>query len=131
VIREPQLDNLNVYHGRIEEYIESGVQEKFDIVFSRALGDLYTVIEWGGPLLKRDGLLYIYSHMKKDELPAYVRDHCIPLGLTIAADVTRYKTGIDGRGLLFVKSGNTESRYPRKTSIIKREILRMTRSEKS
>jgi 16S rRNA (guanine527-N7)-methyltransferase len=128
IIQELQLDNLAVYNGRIEEYEEEGARDGFDIVFSRALGDPFYVIEMGAPLLKSNGMLYIYSHLKPEELPPYVRDHSVRLGLSIASDYERTDRGIDDSGLLFLKTGDTESRYPRKISIIKRDITRNSRS---
>ena len=128
VISTLKLENCSSYHGRIEEYIASGVRETCDIVFSRALGNPYAVIEWGAPLLKKDGLLYIYSNLQEDTLPVHLKDHSVRLGLSIASDDTRNKAGIETGGLLFQKTGTTEERYPRKISIIKREILKGSRS---
>jgi 16S rRNA (guanine527-N7)-methyltransferase len=130
VIRELGLKNLTVYHGRIEAYYASENRETIDIVFSRALGDPFYVIELGAPLLKKDGLLYIYSHLSPDELPEYVRQHMVDLGLSIAPDDMMREQGIAGSGLIFFKTGNTESRFPRKISIIKRDIMRQTRSSR-
>jgi 16S rRNA (guanine527-N7)-methyltransferase len=127
VIRELRLNNLSVYHGRIEAYHAFENREQIDIVFSRALGDPYYVIELGAPILKHNGLLYIYSRLNHDELPAYVRQHIIDLGLSIVTDDIK-REGMDDSGLLFIKTGNTESRYPRKISIIKRDIMRLSRS---
>ena len=128
VIRDLDLGNLSVYHGRIEEYLAEGARERFDIVFSRALGDPYYVIELGAPLLKTDGLLYIYSHLSQNDLPAYVSQHGADCGLSLAATGTRRVHGIAAAGLLFLKNGNTDNRFPRKISIIKRDIMRHTRS---
>jgi 16S rRNA (guanine527-N7)-methyltransferase len=126
-IQELELDNLSMYHGRIEEYQAEGKREQFDIVFSRALGDPYYVIELGAPLMKMNGLLYIYSHLNPDELPEHMRKHSVDLGLSIAPAGVRNERGIANNGLLFLKTGNTENRFPRKISIIKRDILRNSR----
>jgi len=128
VIRELDLGNLSVYHGRIEEYLAEGTREQFNIVFSRALGDPYYVIELGAPLLNSNGLLYIYSHLNPNELPAYVLQHGADCGLSLAAAATKRAHGIADTGLLFLKNGNTDNRFPRKISIIKRDIMRHTRS---
>jgi 16S rRNA (guanine527-N7)-methyltransferase len=126
VINALQLDNLSVYHGRIEEYAVQGARGIFDVVFSRALGDPYYVIEMGAPLLKRNGLLYIYSHLNPDTMPSIVRDHGVRLGLSIASKEERASRGFNDSGLLFFKKGDTDFRYPRKISIIKRDILKST-----
>lgn len=131
VIRDMGLDNLSVYHGRIEEYQAEGRREQFDIVFSRALGDPYYVIELGAPLLKMNGVLYIYSRLNSDEVPEHIREHSVELGLSIAPYDLRSERGIGDNGLLFLKTANTENRFPRKISIIKRDIVRNTRSSKT
>jgi 16S rRNA (guanine527-N7)-methyltransferase len=126
-LQELQLDNLSVYCGRIEEYVGDGEREYFDVVFSRALGDPYYVLEMGAPLLKRNGILYIYSHLNLNTLPSHTRDHGIRLGLSIASDEERAMSGFDENGLLFVKKGDTATSYPRKISIIKRDIEKQAR----
>ena len=94
------------------------------MVFSRALGDLLYVLELGAPLLKRNGMLYIYSHLNPDTMPSYARDHGIRLGLSIASDEDRAARGIDNSGLLMYKKSDTDGRYPRKISMIKRDIVK-------
>jgi 16S rRNA (guanine527-N7)-methyltransferase len=128
MIRDLELTNLSVYHGRIEEYQAEGRREQFEIVLSRALGDPYYVIELGAPLTKMNGLLYIYSNINPDELPEHVREHSDNLGLSIATTDIRNERGIADNGLLFIKTGKTENRFPRKVSIIKRDLLRNSRS---
>jgi len=122
VLKEMQLDNLSVYSGRIEEYAGQGGREKFDIVFSRALGDLYYVLEMGAPLLKRNGVLYIYSHLNRNTLPSHIKDQSARLGLLNASNEERVIRGFDENGLLFLKKDDTDTRYPRKISTIKRDI---------
>lgn len=124
VLKELQLDNLSVYCGRIEEYARVEMRETLDIVFSRALGDPYYVLEMGAPLLKKKGILYIYSHLNLISLPSHTRDHAAHLGLSIASDEERARNGFDENGLLFIKKSDTNTRYPRKISIIKRDIER-------
>jgi 16S rRNA (guanine527-N7)-methyltransferase len=131
VIQELHLDNLLVYNGRVEEYAVEGARETFDLVFSRALGDPFYVLEMGAPLLKRNGILYIYSHLTPDTIPSYAMDHCVHLGLSIALDQERTSRGFDNNGLLFIKTGDTDIKYPRKISIIKRDIVNNTRSSLS
>jgi 16S rRNA (guanine527-N7)-methyltransferase len=124
VIKELELENCRVYHGRIEEYQKEVRREQFDIVFSRALGDPYYVIELGAPLLKKGGALYIYSNLKPEDLPGYLMDHIVDLGLSSATDNVQMELGISDNGLLFIKTGNTDRKFPRKISIIKRDISR-------
>lgn len=131
VIQDLHLDNLSVYDGRIEEYTVDGAKETFDLVLSRALGDPFYVLEMGAPLLKRNGMLYIYSYLTPETLPSHTLDHSFHLGLSIALDEERTSRGFDNNGLLFCKTGDTDKRYPRKISIIKRDILNNTRSSLS
>lgn len=128
VIRECRLENVRVYHGRVENAARSAMRDNCDIIFSRAVGELYIVVEIGAPLLRQGGLMYIYSNEKPDNLPQHVMDHINDVGLSII-DQKRYSEfGIKEAGLLFLKSAGTDSIYPRKMSAIKRESQRLNLS---
>ena len=80
------------------------------------------VLEMGAPLLKRNGVLYIYSHLNRNTLPSHIKDQSARLGLLNASNEERVIRGFDENGLLFLKKDDTDTRYPRKISTIKRDI---------
>lgn len=49
-----KLDNLNIINKRIEEY-STITREKYDILVSRAVAPLKHLLEYGIPLVKKDG----------------------------------------------------------------------------
>jgi 16S rRNA (guanine527-N7)-methyltransferase len=123
-IRECGLNNCEAYFGRIEELIRARMRGMYDIVFSRALGEMYYAVELSAPMLKPGGLLYIYSHLMPEEVPASVIDHGGEVGLAIVGRSGYAHYGIRNTGIVMVKTGNTDDRYPRNISVIKREIQR-------
>ncbi|MCL1834183.1 MAG: 16S rRNA (guanine(527)-N(7))-methyltransferase RsmG, partial [Leptospirales bacterium] len=57
------INNVRAAACRVEDLCrEPNFRESFDMVFSRAMSDLYTVSELGAPLLKVGGLLFLYSN---------------------------------------------------------------------
>lgn len=126
-ITECRLDNCEAMPGRIEEIIRAGMRGACHIVVSRALGEIYYAVEMAAPLLKDGGLLYIYSHAAPDEVPEPVMAHAQELGLSMLERSAFADFGIGETGIAFRKTGTTENRYPRSTSIIKREMRRCAR----
>ncbi|MBP7734833.1 MAG: 16S rRNA (guanine(527)-N(7))-methyltransferase RsmG [Spirochaetes bacterium] len=125
VIQKCGIENLQVHNGRLEDLARGEMRETCDYVFSRALGEIFFVLEVGAPLLKKQGLLYVYSHAAPEELSSSMCNHATEVGLTLLQRSRYTEYGFGDTGLLFFKSGATESRYPRKTAAIKRDIARL------
>jgi len=122
VIRELKLENLESHCGRVEDLARGHMREIYDIVLSRALGDMYFAMEAGAPLLKQGGLLYIYSKIRPEDMPQPLIEHGRRLGLTLLDLVEYANCGIKETGILFIKTNSTDSKYPRNMAVIKREI---------
>jgi 16S rRNA (guanine(527)-N(7))-methyltransferase RsmG len=125
VIRDLSLENLDSRRGRIEELGRGEMRETLDIVLSRALGEIYFVLEAGASLLKKGGLLYIYSKLGHGDLPQPLIEHGMRLGLSLMASEQRGQYGVERDGIMFLKSGCTEMKYPRPMAVIKREIKKL------
>ena len=64
LINELNLRNVKIVNDRVEN-----IKSKFDIVTSRALADLKTIINYSLPVLKKDGFIAAYkSNNISDEL---------------------------------------------------------------
>jgi 16S rRNA (guanine527-N7)-methyltransferase len=124
VIRECEINNLQVHNGRLELLAREEMRSSFEYVFSRALGEIYFVLEVGAPLLKTGGLLYVYSHAAPEDLPLAVTRHATELGLSLLERGRYSEYGIQETGILLLKTGTTDSRYPRNITAIKRDIQR-------
>jgi 16S rRNA (guanine527-N7)-methyltransferase len=124
VIRECGIGNLEVYNGRLEDLARKQMRNCFDYVFSRALGEIYFVLEVGAPLLKGGGLLFVYSHTGPEDLHLHVIDHAAELGLSLLERYRYGEYGIKDTGIIFIKTGVTNEKYPRTMTVIKRDIQR-------
>lgn len=127
VIRDLKLENLDSQCCRIEELARSHIRETIDIVVSRALGEMYFVMETGAPLLKQGGFLYIYSKLGQDDIPQPLIEQGSRLGLTLL-DLEKYDNyGIQQSGIIFLKTHGTDMKFPRNMAAIKREIKKYLR----
>lgn len=124
VIRDCGIDNLTVVNGRLEEIARQQMRGVFDYVFSRALGEIFFVIEVGAPLLKTGGLLYVYYHAAPEELPPAVTEHINEVGLSLLERKRYHEYGIRENGIVMIKERTTDRTYPRSMKAIKRDIER-------
>jgi len=118
-----KLENIKTVGLRIEDAGRSSeFRERFDLVITRAMSDLYTIAELSSPLLKPGGYLYAYTNLKIEDINNYIYGHLHNLGLKI-----KKKTD-DGSsflklckdGLLFEKVNHIDEKYPRRMAVIKR-----------
>jgi 16S rRNA (guanine527-N7)-methyltransferase len=122
VIEKLHLHDIEAEDIRLESAgRDTGEREKYDLVLSRALGNLVLVTELGSPLLKEGGLFYIYSKKMKDDLHQDILDHCRNLALE---PVGGKKLGI-GSGIIFRKAGKLHEKYPRKYPVINRDASKI------
>jgi 16S rRNA (guanine527-N7)-methyltransferase len=124
IVHNYAIDNLHTEYGRIEELAHGRLRDSFDYVFSRAVGEIYFVIEVGAPMVKMGGILYIYSNVQPGVLPEPVNAHAAELGLSLLY-LDDYKKHGFKNGLIFIKSAQTDTRYPRAMPVIKREINKL------
>ncbi|MDA3899960.1 MAG: 16S rRNA (guanine(527)-N(7))-methyltransferase RsmG [Spirochaetes bacterium] len=107
------LNNVTVHSVRIEEYAREN-RGRFDCVVSRAFAPVYYNFELALPMLKKEGVLYIYSHYDYSDLSKGLRRFCEQLG------GCGYKTPFN-EGITVKKTKKTPLLYPRKFPVIKRE----------
>jgi len=127
VIRDCGIDNLAVVNGRLEDLARKQMRDAFDYVFSRALGEIFFVVEAGAPLLKTGGLLYVYYNASPEELPPAVIEHIDEVGLYLLERKRYHEYGIRECGIVMIKDRATDLTYPRSMKAIKRDINRKTR----
>ena len=114
------IPNVRAIAGRVEDLgRDANYRRIFDMVFTRAMSDIYTVIELGAPLLKIGGLLFLFSNDKK--LSDYIVEHINNLGLSIEnPPEIEHNTEM----LIFRKIKETDAKYPRRISVINRMAKR-------
>ena len=115
------ISNASAIAGRIEELCRENdhahkYRGSFDMVFTRAMSDIFTITELGAPLLKVNGLLFLYSG-DKGELGNFMAEHINNLGLSME----KLPAIEAGSGIItFRKIKETDVKYPRRISVIKR-----------
>ena len=117
--RRKNLANVLTVTGRIEE-LAAHFKDAFDLAVSRAMAEAYICAELGAPLLRKGGLLYLYSNA--DALSAGVLSHCEACGLSLCGNEKRRELGINSEGLLFEKTIEGGA-LPRRFSAIKRGAI--------
>lgn len=122
LIQELNINNLIAVEGRIEHLASiKNYRQSFDYVFSRALGNWHISIEAGGALIKRNGILYIYSAVCGPEIEIRYRNHAEKCGLMIIPVKNHKHYGFTEEGFILQKVNDTPQSYPRRLSAILRE----------
>jgi 16S rRNA (guanine527-N7)-methyltransferase len=125
VIKALQLSNLSVVNGRAEdlaisEFRQLESPQMLNFIVCRAFAEPYVSLEAGVPLLCLGGMMYIFSKFTVDELDVGIVDHAVKLGATGIKKCDMPNYGFPEIGLLFIKTQNTPSEFPRRFSVIKK-----------
>lgn len=117
------INNITTVCMRVEEAGRTPeFRERFDLVVTRAMSDIYTIAELGSPLLKKNGYIYIYTNQTAEEIGPYLSDHINRLGLVLIKNMdVELNFPIRHReGIIIKKIHTTENIYPRRMAVIKR-----------
>ena len=118
-----KIKNIKAINIRIEDAGRSPeFREKFDLIITRAMSDIYTISELGAPLLKKGGYIYAYTKINREEITDYVYNHISRLGLAVRkdSDVKLLREGTCAEGILIEKVNSTDEKFPRRMAVIKR-----------
>ena len=122
LIDKLELSGINVLNKRIEEIKE---REIFDIVVSRALADIRTVLELSSGIIKTNGQVVLYkgpSYLEELE-EAKVAIKKLGYELTKVHEYALLDNELKRYLLVFKKNKETPSIYPRRYSNIKKQPL--------
>lgn len=117
------INNITTVCMRVEEAGRTPeFRERFDLVITRAMSDIYTIAELGSPLLKKNGYIYIYTNQTAEEIGPYISEHINRLGLVLIKNMdVELNFPIRHReGIIIKKIHTTENIYPRRMAVIKR-----------
>ena len=127
VIKELDLKNIEVRLGRAEDIgHDKKLRGSFDWCFTRAFGPIYYSIEFGMPMLKNGGHLYIYSALTNSELSDGIVSHISKLGGDLVPHENHSELKIGNEGLLMKKNRDGGEGYPRRFPIVKREASKIS-----
>lgn len=126
VINELQLEDIDVIHGRAEDYAKPDkLREKFDLCVSRAVANLSTLSEYCLPYVKKGGYFISYKSEKITEESKLAAHAVSLLGGKVKKQVEFMLPDSDIYRNLFVieKMKDTPKKYPRKAGLPAKEPL--------
>ena len=120
------ISNVNGVDLRVEDAgRDNNYREKFDLVITRAMSDIYTIAELGAPLLKMGGSILLYINENQKNYSGNLLNHLDELGLSMDNSGSLTITGTDTfDGLLLTKTKPTDDKYPRRMPVISRMALK-------
>jgi 16S rRNA (guanine527-N7)-methyltransferase len=123
---ELTISNVQGVSLRVEDAgRENNYREKFDLVITRAMSDIYTIAELGAPLLKTGGNILLYINENQKNYTDNLLSHLDELGLSMDTGRSLTMTGTDKfDGLLLTKIKPTNNKYPRRMPVISRMALK-------
>ncbi|MGE5544857.1 MAG: 16S rRNA (guanine(527)-N(7))-methyltransferase RsmG [Bacillota bacterium] len=124
LVSKLELKNVSVIRSRIEDLGNSSAyRSRFDVVTSRAVAGLPTVLEWGLPFLKVGGMLVAWKGIRVEEELSDSEMALEILGGKVH-QVKKYLIGDKERYLVLVrKERECPSQYPRKGGLAKKRPL--------
>lgn len=124
-IRKIGLENIEAIHARAEDMAHEKVyREQYDVVVSRAVANMSTLVEYMIPFVKVGGKCLCLKGPNSEEEIELAKNAIKKLGGKIE-DVISYKIENNERCLVVIsKIKNTEQTYPRKNGKALKEPLR-------
>ncbi len=122
---EFKLQNINPMCSRIED-LPVSLKSKFDIVTSRAMAELRVILEYAVPYVKTGGYFVAYKALKAEEELENAKNAMKVLNVELINKI-EYNLPIETENrrvlLVFKKTKQTSSVYPRKNGVIKKQPL--------
>lgn len=123
VIKELNLNNIEVFHARAEEYAKENI-EKFDIVTARAVAHLSILLEYSIPMVKINKYFIAMKANINEELEE--SSNALKLLNSKIIQLEKFKLPIEESNRTIIKiekNDKTNKKYPRKNSEIKKKRL--------
>jgi len=122
-----ELNNVEVIAGRAEELgCDEAYREKFDLVLSRAVAPINTLLEYCAPFTKVKGHIVLWKSMKIEQ---ELKDSLLARAELTCHLIDQYKYELPesfGKRqlLIFEKTFKTSDKYPRATGTPKKQPLK-------
>lgn len=123
IIKELNLENIETIHARAEEFAIKN-REKYDVVVSRAVAKLSTLLEYNIPILKINKCFIAFKGNVEQEIKE--SENALKVLNSIIEEKIEFKLPKEEstRTLLKIKKlKETNKKYPRKFSEIKKKTL--------
>jgi 16S rRNA (guanine527-N7)-methyltransferase len=117
------VENAEVVCSRAEEWQEGAL--RFDVVVARALAPQPVVLEYAAPLLRLGGTLVDWRGRREQTAEAAAERAAALLGFELAEirRVVPFEGATDRHLHVFVKTGETPPRFPRRVGIARKRPL--------
>jgi 16S rRNA (guanine527-N7)-methyltransferase len=126
VIEELDLYNVQVFHGRAEDYGQNEeFRNQFDFVVSRAVAELPILLEYCIPFTEKNGYFVSYKGPKYKEEIQQAENALKQLSAEVET-IEKYEMndGEEERYLVFIKNTQlTNEKYPRRAGMPKKKPL--------
>ena len=123
VIKELNLKDIEAIHERAEEFAKKN-REKYDIVTSRAVAPLNILLEYNIPILKVNKYFVAYKGIISQEI--IDSEHALKELNAKVEKIDEFLLPLEQSNrtiILIKKENNTNKKYPRKNSDIKKKPL--------
>jgi 16S rRNA (guanine527-N7)-methyltransferase len=122
-IKKLGLLNINILCERAEIVArDKKYRETFDWCFTRAFAKHFISIELSSAFIKKNGIYYIFTNDVPGNISSDVFNHARKMGLFLLSYKECIKSGLPKAGLCFKKVKRTPDIFPRKYTVIKREM---------
>ena len=122
---ELEIKNIKPICSRVEDLPEN-LKNNFDIVTTRAMADLREILEYAIPYVKVGGYFIAYKSIKAEEEINNAKN-ALKILNTILVDTIEYSLPIEENNtrvlLIFKKTKDIPSSYPRKNGLVKKKPL--------
>ena len=116
------LKSAAAIHARVEDYaIEN--REKFDVVVSRAVAPLNTLLEYCAPLVKVGGIIIAYKGSSFEEEISKAKNAAKILGVYLAEKIEYQIQERNNYLLIYKKERRTLNLYPRRNNKPRKDPL--------
>lgn len=127
LIEQLGLENINVFHGRAEEFAQNKEhREKYEVVTSRAVANLSTLSEYMIPFAKENGIIISMKGSEVQQELDEAKNAIKILGGKVEKvdSFSLLDTEIKRNNVIIKKERLTPRKYPRKAGIPAKEPLK-------
>lgn len=118
------LENVSVLWGRAEDFGQQAqYREKYDIVVSRALAELDTLVELALPFVKDNGVFIAYKGPRYNEELGKAGNAIQALGGEVQDIIESDITGVKRAFVIINKVSTTPAKYPRRAGMPKKKPI--------
>lgn len=114
VIKQLGLKKISAVHARVEDLPRT---KKYDVVVSRAVAELRTLVEYALPFVKKGGIFIAYKSEKTEEEAENAKNALSVLGGKIKKIIDVSGADVNRRLVIIEKINDCPEKYPRSKNL--------------